>query len=349
MKRELRVGTKIISDESDCYVIAEIGHNHQGDIDKCKEMFKAAKECGVDAVKLQKRHNKTLYTKQLYDKPYDNENSFGSTYGEHREAIEFDKGEYQELSRYAKELGVDFFATAWDEPSADLLAELDVPAFKIASGDLRSIPLLHYIAKFGKPMIVSTGGATIEDVKRAYHAIMPINSQVAFLQCTASYPVDYSKLDLNVIKTYREMFPELVIGLSDHDNGIAMAPVAYMLGARILEKHFTLNHAWKGTDHAFSLEPIGMKKLVRDLRRVRVALGDGTKKVYKEEIQPIIKMAKKIVAAKNLPAGHMIAANDIAFKSPGDGLYPYEVEMVIGKSTTVALKEDDAITLEKIK
>lgn len=349
MKRELRIGASLINDESDCFVIAEIGHNHQGDINKCKELFKAAKECGVDAVKLQKRDNKRLYTRQLYEKPYENENSYGSTYGEHREALEFNNEQYKELLLFAQEQNLIFFATAFDEPSADCLAALDIPAFKIASGDLRSIPLLRYVAKLGKPMLVSTGGANIDDVKRAYHAIMPLNPQLSFLQCTASYPVDFSKLDLNVITTYRKMFPELVIGLSDHDNGIAMAPVAYMLGARIIEKHFTLNHAWKGTDHAFSLEPIGMRKLVRDLRRAKTALGDGVKKIYPEEVQPIIKMSKKIVAARNIPAGHILALPDIAFKSPGDGIAPFEVENVIGKKTTKAIKEDDPIMWEILK
>ncbi|MBN1293322.1 MAG: N-acetylneuraminate synthase family protein [Candidatus Latescibacteria bacterium] len=348
-KREIIIGGKTISDDSDCFIIAEIGHNHQGDIGQCKELFMAAKECGVDAVKLQKRDNKFLYTKQLFNKPYDNENSFGATYGEHREALEFNKEQYRELLQYAAELGLVFFATAFDEPSADMLAELDIPAYKIASGDLRSIQLLRHIATIGKPMIASTGGASIEDVKRAYHAIMPINPNLSFLQCTASYPVEFSKLDLNVITTYRKMFPELVIGLSDHDNGIAMAPVAYILGARIIEKHFTLNHTWKGTDHAFSLEPIGMKKMVRDLRRVKIALGDGQKKIYPEEMQPIVKMSKKIVAARDLPKDHVITTDDITFKSPGDGLYPHEADKVVGKRTACALKEEETISWVKLQ
>lgn len=348
MKRELQIGSTIISDDSECFIIAEIGHNHQGDIELCKEMFKAAKECGVDAVKLQKRDNKNLYTRELYNKPYDNENSYGTTYGEHRDALEFSMDQYRELMEYASSIDLILFATAFDFQSADMLAELDIPAYKVASGDLRSIPLLRHIAQIGKPVIVSTGGASIEDVKRAYHSIMPINPQLSFLQCTASYPVDFSKLNLNVISTFRKMFPELVIGLSDHDNGIAMAPVAYMLGARIIEKHFTLNHTAKGTDHAFSLEPIGMRKMVRDLRRVKISLGDGKKKVYPEEEQPIIKMSKKIVAAHDLPEGHPITQADIAFKSPGDGLYPYEADKVIGKKTKRALKTDDAISWENI-
>jgi sialic acid synthase len=340
-RRELKIGNRSINDESDCFVIAEIGHNHQGNLEKCKQLFKAAQECGVDAVKLQKRDNKFLYTREQYNKPYENENSYGATYGLHREAIEFGLEEYRELKRYADELNVIFFATAFDEPSVDFLEKLEVPVYKIASGDLTSVHLLKYVARTGKPIIASTGGATLADVKRAYHTIMPINTNLCFLQCTAAYPVEFEKLDLKVITTYRESFPDLVIGLSDHDNGIAMAPVAYMLGARVIEKHFTLNHAWKGTDHAFSLEPIGMRKLVRDLRRTKIALGDGEKKAYPEEKQPIIKMSKKAVAAKLLAAGHIIQETDIAFKSPGDGIKPYEIDKLLGKRTKRELQEDE--------
>src|SRR5690606_29374742 len=171
-----------------CYVIAEIGHNHQGSLDKARELFREAKLAGAHAVKLQKRDNRGLYTRAAYNKPYDNENSFGATYGEHREFLEFGASEYRELKAFAAELGIDFFATAFDFVSADFLEELGVPAYKVASGDLKSIPLLKHIASFGKPMIISTGGATIEDVQRAYDAIMPINPQLAILQCTAGYP-----------------------------------------------------------------------------------------------------------------------------------------------------------------
>jgi len=162
-------------------------------------MFRVAKECGADAVKLQKRDNQKLYTKEGYEKPYENENSYGATYGEHREALEFGWYEYSELKDYAKEIGITFFATAFDFPSADFLAKLDLPAFKIASGDLKNIPLLMHIAKFQKPMVMSTGGGTMEDVNRAYDAIMPINQQLALLQCTAGYPADFEELNLRVI------------------------------------------------------------------------------------------------------------------------------------------------------
>src|SRR3990167_9124388 len=338
--RTLIISNKEIADDTDCFVVAEIGHNHQGSIEIAKQLFKAAKECGADAVKLQKRHNKSLYTTDFYNSVYNSENAFGPTYGKHREALEFGKKEYLELKKYAKSLGLIFFATAWDFKSADFLADIEMPCFKIASADLLNIPLLKHVARFGKPIIVSTGGSTLPDVRRAYEEIVKLNPQIAILQCTASYPSDFSELDLHVINLYKKEFPGTTIGFSAHDNGIAMSVAAYVLGARIIEKHFTLNRVMKGTDHVFSLEPIGMRKLVRDLRRVHLALGNGIKKFYESEKPGIMKMRKKIVAAKNLPKGHIVRKQDIALKSPGDGTSPIHFEKLIGKKLNRVVKKD---------
>lgn len=349
MPAELVIDGKVINTDSDCYIIAEVGHNHQGDLEKAKQLFAAAKQCGVDAVKLQKRNNRVLFTKAQYDKPYENENSFGPTYGLHREALEFGKSEYVELRKCAKELELTLFATPFDFPSVDFLAELDMPAYKTASGDLKNLPLLRYIAKLGKPMIVSTGGAALDDVRRAHDAIMAINTKLALLQCTAAYPASHEDLNLRVIQLYQKEFPRAVVGLSDHENGIAMAMAAFVLGARIIEQHFTLNHTMKGTDHVFSLEPIGMRKLARDLRRVRLALGDGVKRPLPSEASALVKMGKKLVAARALPAGTRLTDRDVAIKSPGDGLPPYELEKVIGKRLSCPLQEDQNITFEVLK
>jgi len=348
-RRHLVIGNHLINDDSDCYVIAEVGHNHQGSLEICKEMFLAAKNAGVNAVKLQKRDNKTLFTKETYNKPYDNPNSYGETYGEHREFLEFGWHEYMELKKYAEELGLDFFSTAFDIPSADFLEKLDMPAYKFSSGDLKTIPLLKHVAKFGKPMIMSTGGASLNDIRRAYEAVMPINSQVCIMQCTGGYPPAWSELNLMVIDTLRKEFPEAVIGFSSHDSGIAMAVAGYMLGARMVEKHFTLNRASKGTDHAFSLEPVGMTKMVRDLRRLKLALGDGQKIMFPSEKAPITKMGKSLVAKHDLAAGHVLTEDDIRMKSPGGGLPPYELENLIGCELAKAVAEDHMIQLSDLK
>jgi N-acetylneuraminate synthase/sialic acid synthase len=347
-ERRLIISDCTISDSSHCFVVAEIGHNHQGSLDKAREMFRAAKECGVDAVKLQKRDNRSLYTQALYNHPYDHENSFGATYGQHREALEFGKDEYIELKHVANELGLIFFATAFDLASVDFLEDLDMPAYKIASGDLVNTPLLKHVAGTGKPMFVSTGGGSLADVQRAYDTVMPSNPNLCLLQCTASYPCEPDEMNLKVIETYRRSFPDVVIGLSDHQNGIAMAEMAYVLGARVIEKHFTLSHAWKGTDHGFSLEPIGMKKMVRDLRRARAAMGDGVKIPFESEKKGLHRLGKKLVAARAIEAGQVLSTNDIAIKSPNDGLPPYQIDKVVGRIARRDLKEDENISLEDL-
>jgi N-acetylneuraminate synthase/sialic acid synthase len=347
--RELTIAGTRIHDGGDAYVIAEIGHNHGGSLERAKELVHAAADAGVDAVKFQKRDNRRVFTRALYDQPYDNENSFGATYGAHREALELPAPAWFELREYAREQGVAMFATAFDEGSADFLAELDLPAYKLASGDLTNTPLLRHIARIGKPMIVSLGGATLDDADRALDAILPLNEQVCLLQCTAAYPAEPEDLHLRVIETLRERYPNVVVGLSDHHNGIAMALVAYMLGARVIEKHFTLNHAWKGTDHAFSLMPDGMRRLVRDLRRVPIALGDGEKRPLPVETRPLEKMGKKLVAARELPAGHVLTRDDLVAKSPADGgLRPYELDGLVGRALLRALRQDEAVALEDL-
>jgi sialic acid synthase len=349
-ERRLRIDGVDITDASACYVIAEIGHNHQGDVEKAKQLIHAAKECGADAVKLQKRSNRLLYTRAYYDQPYDNEFSFGSTYGAHREALELSVEDYRELQAHAREQGIAFFATAWDVESADLLAELDVPAFKIASGDLLNTPLQRHLASFGKPIFLSTGGGTMDDVERAVETILPINEQLCVLQCTAAYPAATEDLNLRVITTLRARFPGLVVGLSDHQSGISMALVAYMLGARVIEKHFTLDHALKGTDHAFSLMPDGMRRLVRDLRRIEPALGDGVKRPLPVEARALEKMGKKLVAARDLDLGHVLRRDDIAIKSPADGgLPPYELERLVGRRLRRPVAFEDFLTFDDVE
>jgi sialic acid synthase len=348
--RRLIIDGVVIGDDEPCYVIAEIGHNHQGDVEQAKRLIDAAKDCGANAVKLQKRSNQTLYTREFYQQPYDNELSFGRTYGEHREALEFDKAQYGELLAYAREAGITLFATAFDFESADELAELGAPAFKFASGDLKNTPLQRHVAAFGKPMLLSTGGATMADVDRAVDTILPVNDQVAVLQCTAAYPADVEDLNLSVITTLRERFPQLVIGLSDHQNGIAMAVVAYMLGARVIEKHFTLDHALKGRDHAFSLMPEGLRRLVRDVHRVPAALGDAEKRPLPVEAEPLGKMGKKLVASRDLELGHVLAPDDLAIKSPADGgLPPYELDRLVGRRLRRPVAFEDFVTFYDVE
>jgi sialic acid synthase len=291
--REMVIGNKLITCATDAYVIAEIGHNHQGSLQTCKEMFDAAKWAGCDAVKLQKRDNKTLYSPEMYDAPYNSENAFGKTYGEHREALEFDETQYDDLKRYAEGIGLHFFATAFDRTSADFLRALGCPALKVASGDISNFELLKHVRDtWNKPIIFSTGGATDVQVVKAHTILDKGRGSLAVLQCTSAYPPRPEKLNLKVIYSYTKAFPNTTIGYSSHFDGVGDAALAYSWGARIIEKHFTLRRSWKGTDQAFSLEPKGMKEMIDQVRAARLMIGSEKKFRMAEEIEPLKKQLK---------------------------------------------------------
>ena len=344
--RKLSIDGNKYDDSSLPFVIAELGHNHQGNLETCLQMIRAAAYSGASAVKLQKRSNIDLFTKAAFDAPYNSENAYGPTYGLHREALEFGEEEYKECILEAKRNNITFFSTAFDFQSVDFLMNLGVPAIKIASGDLKSTPLLKYASTLGVPLIVSTGGADLSDVDRAVELLSSAGSDFAILQCTAGYPPKYEELNLRVISTFRERYPNTVVGYSGHDSGIAMSLVAYVLGARVIEKHFTLNRAMKGTDHAFSLEPGGMRKLVRDLERAQISLGDGEKRVYDSELAPIRKMGKMIVAGTNIAAGTVANLSMFEFRSPSEGLHPYQVEQLVGLRFARDVASGESIGME---
>ena len=295
MARELPIGTRLISDDEPAWVVAELGGNHGGDINVALELIATAARCGADAIKLQKRHNPTLYTTALLDAPYENENSFGPTYGAHREAIELTPIEMFQCFNAARLHGMEGFATAFDEHSVQTLMEIGgVPAFKIHSGGLTDERLIHSVAECGLPVLLSTGGGTMEDIDRAVGWLGACPH--AILHCTASYPLRSEDANLRCILTLRNRYPETVIGFSSHSPGIAFSLIAYAFGARIIEHHVTLSRASKGTDHAFSLEPKGLQSLVEDLGKLRFALGDGVKRFLPCEMKPVAKMRRHATA-----------------------------------------------------
>jgi N-acetylneuraminate synthase/sialic acid synthase len=346
--KTIAFGNSQISQAGPCYVIAEIGHNHQGNLETALKMIQVAASCGVQAVKFQKRDNKSLFTKALYNKPYDNENSYGQTYGEHREFLEFGRDEYIELRKSAQDHHVEFMATAFDFKSADFLEGLGVTSYKLASGDITNTELLKYVARFRKPMFMSTGAASLAEVRIGYEATRAINDQICLLHCTASYPTDYPFLNLRSVATLKKEFPDAVIGYSGHDNGILAAVIAYMLGATVVEKHFTLNHSWKGTDHRFSLEPEGLRKQVRDLQRMDLALGSGEKILMDFERDARTKMGKGIYSTRKLKAGTIIGREDICLKSPANGIPAYLFESLIGKKLQRDVEEENPISPDTV-
>lgn len=336
------------SDETLPFVIAEIGHNHQGDLDTALRMIRAAKESGASAVKLQKRTNKALFTPDYYNSPYLSENAYGETYGLHRDALEFDRDEYLACKNEAENLGITFFATAFDFESADFLDDIGVPVFKVASGDLNNHPLLRKLATFEKPLIVSTGGATMSQIESSVKVLTDAGARFALLQCTAGYPPAPQESNLRVVETLRSRFPETVIGYSGHDSGVIYSIISYVLGARIIEKHFTLDRTMKGTDHSFSLEPRGMRKLVDEFSSVKSALGDGVKVRYPSEEAPLRKMGKMIVAAKDLSVGTTLERHMLDCRSPAEGLGPERLEELLGRKLKRDVKAFEAITFEAV-
>lgn len=344
VSRRLVIGHHDIEENSPAFVIGEVGHNHMGRIDVAVELVHTLRWSGFHAYKLQKRTNDKLYTRAFYDSPYHSEVAYGDTYGKHREALEFDLTKYNIVKEECNANGIVFFATAFDEDAADFLEFVGVPAYKIASAGARDVRLLKHVARKEKPMLISTGGCTLDDVKRLMDWIMPINEQVALLQCTAAYPAKPQDLNLRVIETYLKEFPDNVIGFSDHQDGIDMAVAAYALGARIFEKHVTLDHSAKGTDHAFSLEPEGMRRYVKSLHRTYEALGNGIKTPYPVEEKPLKKMRRSLHAGEFLNPGTVLDKNNIALKSPDDGVPAQKYEWALGKRVTSPYRADDPLS-----
>ncbi|MDP7194519.1 MAG: N-acetylneuraminate synthase family protein [Dehalococcoidia bacterium] len=349
MPREINLDNQIINDNSNCFVIAEIGNNHQGELENAKKLITLAKQSGVSAVKFQKRDNVNLFTEEMFNSPYTGPQSFGPTYGEHRMKLELSENDFKELIQYSKKEKITFFATPFDIKSAEFLHKLGTPAFKIASLDLNNLSLLKTVAEFNLPTIISTGATTLDQVKRTYDVVSGINNQIAIMQCTSEYPAKSIHINLNVIKKYRQEFPNAIIGYSGHDFGTSIPIAAFSMGARIIEKHFTNDKTLKGTDHQFSLTPNEMASLIKELHEVKLSLGDGEKIIYPEEQLSKFKMGKKLVASKKLNMGHIIQENDISIKSPGDGISPFEIDTILGKTIKKSLNKDSSFTIEHLE
>ena len=349
MNRTFTLPNRTLDENSPAFIIAEIGINHQGNIDIAKKLILQAKECGADAVKFQKRSISRILTKEGLEMPYDNRNSFGKTYGEHKHALELSEDDYRELKKFTDNLGLFFSASGWDEESIDFLMEIDVPFFKMASADLSNFPLLEHTAKTGKPIILSTGMADMDLVSNAVELVSKFNSNIAILQCTSTYPAQFNEINLNVIKTYLDSFPNSIIGYSGHELGIAIPGVAVALGAKIIERHFTLDRTMKGGDHAASLEPHGFSKMVRDIRHIEDAMGIEEKELQESEKPIFKKLAKSLVTAQDIKKGDEITLDMLTTKGPGSGVSPTKFNDVIGKSLNkdlpvdVVIKDEDVI------
>ena len=262
-------------------VIAEIGINHQGDFELAKTMIKRAADCGVNYIKGQKRNPTQCLTKEQYNKPYENSNSFGKTYGEHKEALEFNKEQWGILFKYANKLGLKAFNTVFDVDSANEMEELGQEIYKFGSAELSKHDLIKHVMKFNKPIIISTGMSSMEEVEETMELLKTHKNKVIIMQCTSNYPCEEEDVNLNVLNTYKNKFPESEIGLSGHyksaNGGIESAAIA--LGVTWIERHFTIDRTMKGSDQAASLEPTGLKRIIKSIKSVERALGEKEKNI----------------------------------------------------------------------
>jgi sialic acid synthase len=342
--RRIEIAGREISERQPPYMIAEIGNNHNGSVNLCKTLIERAKINGADAVKLQKRDVASLYTHELYSKPYAGQNSFGKTYGEHRANLELSAENWTEIVRYARELGVILFSTAFDKVSVDFLESLDVPAFKIASGCLKDLELIDHTAKIHKPMVVSTGGAEWADIDRAYDCITSHGAPLCLLHCTMEYPTAPEHVNLRAITAMRYRY-SCPIGYSDHTVGTWAIQAAYGFSACVFEKHFTSNRALPGPDHALSIEPHELQALVHDLERITAARGQAEKEFMACEEAGYRKMGKGIYTTRPIRAGERISVQDVCLKSPATSLDPHMISVVVGCAALRDLDSEEAITL----
>jgi N-acetylneuraminate synthase/sialic acid synthase len=335
--------------DGESFIIAEVGQNHQGDLDLARKYIKEFAEAGVDAVKFQTRDNKFLFSKDAYSKPYNSENAFATTYGLHREALELDKEVLPILISDCHKYGVKFMSTPFDEPSLDYLCEIGVDIIKIASFDLGNLPFIERIARKGIPVVMSVGGGKIEQIRDSVRILTKYLDEVAVLHCVSEYPCDVSRLGLDNIEILIEEFPECLIGLSDHFNGIVTGPVAYMKGARIFEKHVTLNRSWKGTDHSFALERHGCRNFVRDIRRVPLMMSPKNESELGEEFV-FQKLGKSIVAFQDINVGESLTLENLSGKI-FDNIYinVRDSNKVIGMSVKRKICAGEAIKHEDLE
>ena len=291
MTNKVSVGKKAIGAGEPVYIIAEIGINHNGDIEIAKQLMDVAVETGCDAVKFQKRTPEICVPEEQKSIP--RETPWGSmTYFEYKKRIEFEQPEFEQIDAYAKKIGIDWFASPWDVPSVDFLEGFNVPCQKIASACLTDSELLTAVNKTKTTTILSTGMSSIEEIDKAVSLLN--NVPLAIAQATSTYPAEASELNLRTIQTFAEKY-KVPVGYSGHERGLQVTIAAVALGATFIERHITLDRSMWGTDHSASLEPEGLKKLVRDIRIIELALGDGKKKVYDSEI-PIRAKLRRVLS-----------------------------------------------------
>jgi len=289
MARKMKIGNRLVGDNHPAYVIAEIGINHNGDVELAKKMIDAAVEAEVDAVKFQKRTPEVCTPPDQQSKM--RQTPWGYiTYLDYRYKVEFGVDEYTEIDRYCKERGIDWFVSVWDEDSVDFMEQFDTPAYKLPSASLTDYNLLRHVKDTGRPVIISTGMSTMDEIRKGVEVVGSENLGV--MHSTSAYPCAPEELNLRMIQTLMREFPNIPVGYSGHEVGLVPSAVAVSLGACMVERHLTLDRSMWGSDQAASVEPGGFRKLVKYIRVTEQSLGDGVKQVYESELGPRDKLRR---------------------------------------------------------
>lgn len=337
------ISEKLIGENQPCFIIAEAGANHNCNLDMAKELIDVAVEAGVDAVKFQTYSAETLYSTKTPRFSHLDRDVWQLI-----KEIELPREWQNELANYCKKKGIIFFSTPFDFQAVDELAELDVPLYKIASCELVDLSLLRYTAQKGKPIILSTGMANLGDIEDALKAIFEEgNTQVALLHCNTLYPTPPKAVNLKAMDTLAAAF-QVPVGFSDHTPGITIPIAAVARGAKIIEKHFTLDRNLPGPDHSFALEPNELKNMVDAIRDVELALGNGRKERVPEEEEVYIKGRRSIIAACNITKGTVITNEMLTVKRPGYGIPPKYIDIIVGRRAKRDIDADDIITWNEI-
>ena len=287
----VKIGNKELGTGRPCYVIAEIGINHNGDVDLAKRLISVAVAAGCDAVKFQKRTVEVVYTAEELAKP--RENPFGTTNGDLKNGLEFGEDDYAEIDTFCRSVKIPWFVSPWDEGSVDFMEQFKTPVYKIASASLTDDNLLRHVRKTGKPVIASTGMSTYDEIDHAVEVLGKDN--LILMHTTSTYPAKYEQLNLRAIPEMEKRYG-VPIGYSGHETGIPTSVAAAVLGACAIERHITMDRAMWGSDQSASLEPNGISRLVRDIRLCEQSMGDGIKRVYEEEV-PVMKKLRRVGAA----------------------------------------------------
>lgn len=345
---KIKISGKIIGEGEPTYIIAEAGVNHNGELELAKKLIDTAKIAGADAVKFQTFRTEKLVTKTARTALYQERNTGTESQHTLLKNLELHEDEIRELVKHAEKREITFLSTPFDEESCQLLAELGIPAYKISSGDLTNTPLLEEAASGNIPIILSTGMATIPEIREALMVLEEHESRILLMHCVTQYPAPVETLNLRAIETLKRTF-NLPTGFSDHSTSVHMAPVAVALGADLIEKHFTLDRSLPGPDHRASLNPEELSEMISGIRDTERALGDGVKTPTpgEEKIKTLVR--RSIVAARDIREGEVIQRDMITFKRPAIGIKPGEYRKLIGKHVKKPLRKDQHIRWEDVE